>query len=305
MNTQLEKYLMQNSALIEIESFEECIEIFTLSGKLSSPFYYFRGLSKSNFDLLSTLDRFTDKGFEKELLLINQFKRISKNYLQSKSIPDTLFEWLALMQHYGMPTRLLDLTNSPYIALYFAVRDYDSNDDAAVWAINPSILHDASIQSLKRDNFPLKLEKLYQTYFPELIQDNYFKEIFLSGKYNAAFILEPTNSENRVFHQQGAFLVSSGANKTTEDVLTEILLSYIHTNEKKLNGGENKGFLDWNMVKVIIPEEIKKKIFRQLLAMNINSATLFPDIKGASDYVTEYIKTFDSWEFKQIKYENR
>ena len=45
-------------------------------------------------------------------------------------------EWLALMQHYGAPTRLLDWTNSAYVALHFALNNRKSTEDCAVWAID-------------------------------------------------------------------------------------------------------------------------------------------------------------------------
>jgi hypothetical protein len=55
-------------------------------------------------------------------------------HLAPQSIPRSDLVTLALMQHYGVPTRLLDVTRSPYVALYFAVRDALKEADAAVWA---------------------------------------------------------------------------------------------------------------------------------------------------------------------------
>ena len=47
------------------------------------------------------------------------------------------FQWLALMQHHGAPTRLLDFTWSPYVAAFLALER--AVDDAAVWAIHPRV----------------------------------------------------------------------------------------------------------------------------------------------------------------------
>lgn len=53
-------------------------------------------------------------------------------------VPTTTMEWLALMQHFGAPTRVLDITKSSYVAAYFAIEDATAGDDCAVWAINES-----------------------------------------------------------------------------------------------------------------------------------------------------------------------
>lgn len=55
--------------------------------------------------------------------------------------PAATFDWLFLMQHYGIPTRLLDWTESPLIALYFVVHNSTSSADGALWILKPSELN--------------------------------------------------------------------------------------------------------------------------------------------------------------------
>ncbi len=287
----LTSYLENNKAIIRVKSFEECMELFSHTGKLSSTFGYFRGHSNADYALVSTLDRFgNDEYGSNEILLIRQFKKIAQNYLEPSQLPNTTFEWLALMQHYGTPTRLLDLTTSPFIALYFAVINYEEKRDAAVWRINPSLLHEGSLDKLKETEFPYDIS-MHGFHQPEFISDKYFHEAFLSGKHKACFILEPEKAEKRLYQQQGAFLVSSGVGVRTDEVLTQVVFDLITNKSYKYGGGEEKGFWDWNIVKVIIPSNIKKKLFLQLLDMNINSSTLFPDLSGAARHVAEYVKS--------------
>src|SRR5207249_10091816 len=68
-----------------------------------------------------------------------EFKRRAHTDLQPHQVPaeGNAGEWLALMQHFGAPTRLLDVTQSPYVAAYFALEDaVDGVEQCAVWAVN-------------------------------------------------------------------------------------------------------------------------------------------------------------------------
>ena len=70
---------------------------------------------------------------EPEGRILRVFKRKAHQFLEKPPDPDDDFQWLALMQHHGAPTRLLDFTWSPYVAAFFALER--ATGDAAVWGL--------------------------------------------------------------------------------------------------------------------------------------------------------------------------
>jgi hypothetical protein len=115
--------------------------------KVSGPAYAgwaFRGQTDATWRLISTLGRYLS-AYVEETYWQSQEERITrifrrKAHLFLTHVPDKadIFQWLALMQHHGAPTRLLDFTWSPYVAAFFALER--ATTQAAVWAINPKRL---------------------------------------------------------------------------------------------------------------------------------------------------------------------
>lgn len=102
---------------------------------------WFRGHGNASWSLEPGWSRFSDSSqgigadYYNEATLLEKFKLRAPTYLTR--IPQTDWEWLFVMQHYGLRTRLLDWTESSLIALYFAIRDNAGKSDAAVWVLNP------------------------------------------------------------------------------------------------------------------------------------------------------------------------
>src|SRR5262245_46539855 len=118
-----------------------------LAERLAGPNYEgwaFRGHADARWSLMSTLDRYLDAYIEKRYWVAQEerikriFRRKAHLFLSHIPEPGDTFQWLALMQHHGAPTRLLDFTWSPYVAAFFALER--STTEAAIWAINPQRL---------------------------------------------------------------------------------------------------------------------------------------------------------------------
>src|SRR2546430_2167295 len=96
--------------------------------------WMFRGQKTADWPLMTAFERL--KGFRHgaEEHIVREFKKRAHQYLPSQLLPSNSLEWLALMQHHGAPTRLLDCTFSRYVASFFALEDAEG--DSAVWAID-------------------------------------------------------------------------------------------------------------------------------------------------------------------------
>lgn len=106
----------------------------------------FRGVKNKEYDLIPKLYRkFKDDGdnyiynFFKGNEIIEQFKKYSYPLISNKPSDKDFLQWLVLAQHYNVPTRLLDFTINPLVALYFAVEDLRYVNDGAVWLLNKNL----------------------------------------------------------------------------------------------------------------------------------------------------------------------
>lgn len=183
----------------------------------------------------------------------------ARNYLSKDETPGHLLEWLALMQHHGAPTRLLDLTRSPFIAAYFAFEICDEKQDAnvAVWSVNINYLKNKSLEILAGEfGEALKESK-------NLINENLFEKIFYQNNKKLVFPVEPFRMNRRYSLQQSVF-ISTGISEVS-------LMDQLHFLGKSIEQA---------VVKIELPAQSRKQALRELLQMNLHRASLFPDLDG-------------------------
>ena len=121
-------------------SWEELVAALVRSD--TSRWWIFRGMGDARWDLDSSLTRVLKRstwphsdGRAAERSAIGYFKQQARGELRDPPDNLNLWGWLALMQHYGAPTRLLDWTMSPFVACYFAYESAEDGHDAALWAL--------------------------------------------------------------------------------------------------------------------------------------------------------------------------
>jgi hypothetical protein len=250
----MEQYQYTTQRLSSWKEFSSYIQLF-------SERWAFRGQANAAWVLNNAIER-TDfvlhhHGIEAQL--VAEIQRGARNYLTKDQTQEHLIEWLALMQHHGAPTRLLDLTRSPFIAAYFAFEFSPVRDDhyAAVWCLNIAHLRDKALALLSQE-FGDALKETQN-----LINEKLFEVLFYQNNKSLVFPVEPFRMNRRYSLQQSIF-VSTGTSE-------EPFMKQLH-------------FLQADMpkavVKLEIPSRDKKQAMRELLKMNLHRASLFPDLDG-------------------------
>lgn len=214
---------------------------------------WFRGQANAQWDLLPKIYRTPGESyFEREL--IRDFKLRAISYLNDRPIDD--FEWLFIMQHYGMPTRLLDWTESYLFALFFAVLGYRDPNDAAVWVLDPWSLNLQSIdqQSVPITNHPALKDYALETDPKEISRD-------INAKLPAA--IRPTRSTPRIIAQKGVFTIHG----SIAEGLNQIQVT-----------GLDGIFLE----SIVISGAQKKRLLKELEPAGVTYSVLFPELEGIS-----------------------
>lgn len=222
--------------------------------------WIFRGQANAEWELKTSLERtnFFNKYDGIETTFLIDFQRAAKNFLGEKEIPGSVIEWLALMQHHGAPTRLIDFTKSPFTASYFAFEQIDTNvKNIAIWALDTNLITNFVINYLK-PYFPEDFEKSHN-----LLSDEIFEKLFFQNNYDCIMPVEPFKMNKRYYLQQSIFI--SPGNSINPFMEQMDFLS--DANHKPI-------------IKFIISVDLQKDVLTDLEKMNINRASLFPDLDG-------------------------
>nr|WP_214287803.1 FRG domain-containing protein [Acinetobacter pittii] len=219
---------------------------------------WYRGQSDKSWDLMPGFYR-GDKGIS-ESTLLKRFKQ-SASMLLDKD-PVNSFSWMFLMQHYGLPTRLLDWSESPLIALYFALEDYEKypNTDAILWCLKPTELNnEANIKIADENNF-----------IPSFDDDDIIGSYAIESVISSRVRMNPiatiaTRNNPRIQAQQGVFTIH-------------------HQDKIAINNLPNKE----NFLKsYVICSNNRSGVLLELKTLGFSKFSLFPELSSISEHIKQ------------------
>ena len=220
----------------------------------------FRGMPDAAAPLATRLS-LQNPGTERHLL------RNFRKFARSNSVPgDSVWNWLALAQHHGLPTRLLDWTFSPYVALHFATDDPARfGEDGAIWCIDYVAAH---------RHLPRRLRKMLDdesadVFTAEMLAraaetlddfDRLARDPFL-------LFMDPPSLDERIVNQFALFSLLSGPSIRLEDWI-----------ERRPDLAR----------RIVLPASLKWEVRDKLDQANITERVLFPGLDGLSRWLARY-----------------
>lgn len=224
----------------------------------------FRGRGSAEEELATTLQRLGGDSAALEVQLLRNFRK----YARRGDVPyDSIWNWLALGKHHGLPTRLLDWTYSPYVALHFATESLDRyHQDGVVWSLDYVRAHQL-LPARLRDVLDQEGANVFTAEMLERSARGIRDFDVLAEDEEFVVFLEPPSLDERIVNQYALFSLMSGPESSLD--------AWVEQHDDLVR-------------KVVIPAELKWEIRDKLDQANITERVLFPGLDGLSAWLRRY-----------------
>jgi hypothetical protein len=230
--------------------------------RFRSPFI-FRGVNEASHGLETSLARLGGNYPQLERHLLRNFRKYAQRDLVEQ---DTIWHWMTLAKHHGLPTRLLDWSFSPLVAMHFAtssIRKYDQ--DGVIWAVKYGEAH-ASL--------PGKLRKMLDEEGSSVLTVEMLAEMGTDleglgdwGDRDIVLFFEPPSLNERIVNQFALFSMMSSSEGRMDEWLDDRPELY---------------------KKIVIPAELKGEIRDRLDQAGVTERVLFPGLDGLSAWLKRH-----------------
>src|SRR3954453_8620972 len=226
--------------------------------------FAFRGVFDVGADLTTSLCRLQGGQANVEGQILRAFRK----YARRDSVPgDSVWNWLALAQHHGVPPGFVDWHFSPYVALHFCTTDPETYHlDAAIWCVDYVRAHEHLPQVL-RDQLVAESADVFTAEMVDRVAGSLPALDELGKSRPFVLFLEPPSLDERIVNQFALFSLMSSPTADLQDWL-----------------GAHPGLCH----RLIIPSELKWEIRDKLDQANITERVLFPGLDGLSRYLKRY-----------------
>lgn len=231
-------------------------------GRFRSP-YAFRGLSCVEHPLTTSLSRLGGRYREMEAHLLRNFRK----YARASDVPsDSVWNWLAVAQHHGLPTRLLDWTFSPQVAMHFATQHLEEfHLDGVIWAVDFVRAHGMLPRALRA----VLEEACADVFTVEVLERRAptLEEFGALAREPFVLFLEPPSLDQRIVNQFALFSVMSSPEAELHD--------WVERHPELTR-------------RIVIPAELKWEVRDKLDQANVTERVLFPGLDGLSAWLRRY-----------------
>lgn len=226
--------------------------------------FVYKGLGDSRWQLQTTLMRLGGNFHELERSLLRNFKKYA---MRSPVKHESEWNWLAVAQHHGLPTRLLDWTYSPYVALHFATDNLDQYDrDGVIWCVNYVEVH-RKLPSRLRAVLECERSNAFTAEMLDRVSPT-LADLEKLSRRDFGMFFEPPSLDDRIVNQFALFSLMSSPAAKMHEWLSRQGSAVVY--------------------RIIIPTELKWEARDKLDQANITERVLFPGLDGLSQWLRRH-----------------